>query len=59
MHILNVPSIDDDNCLAKLILLVLLLDFNRHCVVMELVNGYTLQNVSDVADPAGEIKKIC
>jgi len=27
------------------------IDFNRHCIVMELVDGYTLQNVSSVADP--------
>jgi len=27
-------------------------DFNRHCVVMELVNGHTLQNVTEVPDPA-------
>jgi len=27
-------------------------DFNRHCVVMELVNGHTLQAVTDVPDPA-------
>jgi len=27
-------------------------DFNRHCVVMDLVNGHTLQQVTDVPDPA-------
>jgi RIO kinase 2 len=28
------------------------IDFNRHCVVMELVQGHPLQNVSEVDDPA-------
>jgi len=27
-------------------------DFNRHCVVMQLVNGHTLQQVTEVPDPA-------
>jgi len=30
------------------------IDFNRHCIIMELVNGYTLQNISEVGDP-GEL----
>ncbi|XP_023330318.1 serine/threonine-protein kinase rio2 isoform X2 [Eurytemora carolleeae] len=28
------------------------IDFNRHCVIMDLVDGYPLQNVNDVEDPA-------
>eukprot|EP00088_Acartia_fossae_P030326 TRINITY_DN3129_c0_g1_i1.p1 TRINITY_DN3129_c0_g1~~TRINITY_DN3129_c0_g1_i1.p1 ORF type:complete len:514 (+),score=164.38 TRINITY_DN3129_c0_g1_i1:89-1630(+) len=27
-------------------------DFNRHCIVMELVNGYPLQNIQQVENPA-------
>ena len=30
------------------------IDFNRHCIVMELVQGYLLQNVAEVDDP-GEL----
>ena len=26
---------------------------SRHCIIMELVNGYTLQNISEVGDPGG------
>lgn len=28
------------------------IDFNRHCIIMDLVNGYPLQNVSEVSNPA-------
>jgi len=28
------------------------LDFNRHCILMDLVQGYPLQNVTEVDDPA-------
>ena len=27
------------------------IDFNRHCIVMELVQGYLLQNIAEVDDP--------
>jgi len=30
------------------------IDFNRHCIVMELVDGYLLQNITEV-DDAGEL----
>ena len=28
------------------------IDFNRHCVVMELVQGHPLQQITEVDDPA-------
>jgi len=28
------------------------IDFNRHCVIMDLVDGYPLQNINEVGDPA-------
>ena len=28
------------------------IDFNRHCIVMELVQGYLLQNINEVDDPS-------
>merc|ERR1719499_24083 len=34
------------------------IDFNRHCVVMELVQGHPLQNVSEVIDPAALYDKL-
>ena len=34
------------------------LDFNRHCIVMELVQGYLLQNISEVDDPAQLYNKL-
>jgi len=34
------------------------LDFNRHCIVMELVSGYPLQNISEVEDPAELYNKL-
>lgn len=33
-------------------------DFNRHCIIMELVNGYTLQNIQEVGDPADLYDKL-
>jgi len=34
------------------------IDFNRHCVVMDLVDGYTLQNINDVENPADLYDKL-
>merc|ERR1719431_858136 len=34
------------------------IDFNRHCVVMQLVQGYPLQNVAEVDDPADLYDKL-
>ena len=34
------------------------IDFNRHCIVMELVQGYLLQNVAEVEDPADLYNKL-
>lgn len=34
------------------------IDFNRHCVVMELVQGHPLQNVSEVTDAAALYDKL-
>ena len=34
------------------------IDFNRHCIVMELVQGYLLQNVAVVDDPAELYNKL-
>jgi len=34
------------------------IDFNRHCVIMDLVNGYTLQNISEVGNPADLYDKL-
>jgi len=34
------------------------IDFNRHCVLMELVNGFPLQNISEVDDPAALYDKL-
>ena len=34
------------------------IDFNRHCIVMELVQGYLLQNVAEVDDPADLYNKL-
>jgi len=34
------------------------LDFNRHCVLMDLVDGYTLQNINQVEDPADLYDKL-
>jgi len=34
------------------------IDFNRHCVIMELVDGYTLQNINSVDDPADLYDKL-
>jgi len=33
-------------------------DFNRHCIIMELVNGYTLQNVAEVSNPGDLYDKL-
>jgi len=34
------------------------IDFNRHCVVMQLVHGHTLQQISEVDDPADLYDKL-
>jgi len=34
------------------------IDFNRHCIIMELVQGYPLQNVAEVEDPADLYDKL-
>ena len=34
------------------------IDFNRHCIVMDLVQGYLLQNVAEVDDPAELYNKL-
>jgi len=34
------------------------LDFNRHCILMDLVQGYPLQNVAEVDDPADLYDKL-
>merc|ERR1719154_831873 len=33
-------------------------DFNRHCIVMDLVQGYLLQNINEVDDPAELCSKL-
>ena len=38
--------------------LAVILDFNRHCVLMDLVDGYTLQNINQVEDPADLYDKL-
>jgi len=34
------------------------IDFNRHCIVMDLVQGYPLQNVAEVDDPSDLYDKL-
>jgi len=34
------------------------IDFNRHCIVMDLVQGYLLQNINEVDDPAELYSKL-
>merc|ERR1719431_528698 len=34
------------------------IDFNRHCILMDLVQGYPLQNVAEVDDPADLYDKL-
>jgi len=34
------------------------LDFNRHCILMDLVQGYPLQNIAEVDDPADLYDKL-
>jgi RIO kinase 2 len=33
-------------------------DFNRHCVIMELITGPTLSNISKIDDPANLFEKL-
>jgi len=34
------------------------IDFNRHCIIMELVDGYTLQNINEVENPGEMYDKL-
>ena len=34
------------------------IDFNRHCIIMDLVQGYLLQNIAEVDDPAELYNKL-